>query len=392
MQKHEVSYCTTLIINYIFSVENKKNRVLVAMSGGVDSSTVCMLLLKQGYQVEGVTMRMWDTPRSFAKFQSDEPDYILEARNLAEKLNFPHHVLDVRSQFKEKVIDYFTGEYLSGRTPNPCVECNKHIKWKLLLDLADLHNCGYIATGHYAQIEQKGNFFYIKKGKDDKKDQSYFLWSVSQEILNRAMMPLGGMTKEETKEEAIRNGFDQLAKKNESMEICFVEKDYRDFLRKNIPSIDENPGKGYFVDKQGKKLGMHKGFPFYTIGQRKGLEIALGHPAYVLKINSRKNTIILGEKQLLETGEMLVENYLLVNPADVENNKKVEVRIRYRSKPEPAVIEIVDENYLRVHFESPVSAVTPGQSAVFYDGNCVLGGGVITGAKVRKGKSTKDEI
>ncbi|MDR1730222.1 MAG: tRNA 2-thiouridine(34) synthase MnmA [Prevotellaceae bacterium] len=362
-------------------MENKKKRVLVAMSGGVDSSAVCMLLLNQGYQIEGVTMRMWDTERSFAKFRRDEPDYILEARSLAEKLNFPHHVLDVRPEFKAKVIDYFTSEYLSGRTPNPCVECNRHIKWKLLLDLADRRNCEYIATGHYAQIEQTGDFFYIKKGDDEKKDQSYFLWGVSQEILSRAMMPLGRMTKEETKAEAIKNGFDQLVKKSESMEICFVEKDYRDFLRENIPSVDENPGQGYFVDKQGKKLGVHKGFPFYTIGQRKGLEIALGYPAYVLKINPRKNTIMLGEKEQLETNRMLVENYLLVNPSDVENNKKVEVRIRYRSKPEPATIEIIDENYLQVHFETPVSAVTPGQSAVFYSGDCVLGGGVIANFK-----------
>ncbi len=362
------------------------------MSGGVDSSTVCMLLLQQGFQIEGVTMRMWDTPRSFAKFQNDEPDYILEARNLAQKLDFPHHVLDVRPEFKTKVIDYFTNEYLLGRTPNPCVECNKHIKWKLLLDLADQRNCGYIATGHYAQIEQKGDFFYIKKGEDNKKDQSYFLWGISQEILSRAMMPLGGMTKEKTKEEAIKNGFDQLAQKSESMEICFVEKDYRDFLRENIPSIDEKPGRGYFVDKQGKKLGMHKGFPFYTIGQRKGLEIALGYPVYVLKINPGKNTIMLGEKEQLETWEMLVENYLLVNPAGVEKNKKVEVRIRYRSKPGPATVEIVDERYLRVHFETPVSAVTPGQSAVFYDGGCVLGGGIIAGTKARKDKRMKDEM
>ncbi len=351
------------------------------MSGGVDSSTVCMLLLKQGYQIEGVTMRMWDTPKSFVKFQDEEPDYIHEARNLAQKLGFPHHALDVREEFKKKVIDYFTGEYLSGRTPNPCVECNKHIKWKLLLELADKQNCHYIATGHYARLEQKDDFFYIKKGDDDKKDQSYFLWSVSQDILSRAMMPLGGMTKEETKKEAIENGFDKLAEKSESMEICFVEKDYRDFLKENIPSITENPGEGYFVDKQGKKLGMHKGFPFYTIGQRKGLEIALGYPAYVLKINPRKNTIMLGEKEMLETGDMLVENYSLVNPADFENNKEVTTRIRYRSKAEISTIEIVDEHYLRVHFKTPVSAVTPGQSAVFYDNDRVLGGGIISGNK-----------
>lgn len=354
------------------------------MSGGVDSSTVCMLLLAKGYEIEGVTMRMWDTPRSFAKFGAEEPDCILEARELANKLGFPHHVLDVRSQFKEEVIDYFVDEYLSGRTPNPCVECNKQIKWRLLLDLADKQNCHYVATGHYAQIEQTGDFFYVKKGNDEKKDQSYFLWCVSQDILRRAMMPLGEMTKDEVRQEAIRHGFEKLAKKSESMEICFVENNYRDFLRERKPELDENPGQGYFVDAAGKKLGLHKGFPFYTIGQRKGLEIALGYPAYVTKINPKKNTIMLGTKEMLETKEVLVERYSFVNPADLATDSEVKVRIRYRSKEETATIEIIDETHLLLRFKQTVSAVTPGQSAVFYKDARVLGGGIITDNKKMK--------
>jgi tRNA-specific 2-thiouridylase len=343
------------------------------------------MLLEQGYQIEGVTMRMWDTPKNFVKYRQPEPDYILEARNLAEQLNFPHHVLDVRYAFKEKVVDYFINEYMSGRTPNPCVECNKHIKWGLLQELADQLNCYFIATGHYAGIVEKDDFFYIQCGEDDKKDQSYFLWAVPQTILRRALMPLGAMTKDETRKLAIRNGFESLASKSESMEICFVENDYREFLQQQNPNITSNPGPGHFVDSSGKKLGLHQGYPFYTVGQRKGLGIALGYPAYVVKINPKKNTIILGEKEKLEANEMLVENYQLVNPSDILNNTQVETRIRYRSKGEESEIEILDDKNLLVRFKNPTSAITPGQSAVFYRNNKVLGGGVISSnKKIRK--------
>ncbi|HOI25949.1 MAG TPA: tRNA 2-thiouridine(34) synthase MnmA [Paludibacteraceae bacterium] len=380
---------------------SERKRVLIAMSGGVDSSTVCMLLQEQGYEIEGITMRMWDAPKNFEKYGESLPDYIIDAQNLAKKLNFPHHILDIRDDFKTTVVDYFANEYLNGRTPNPCVVCNRHIKWKYLAEEAQRHNCQYIATGHYAKILHENGHAYIGRGIDRRKDQSYFLWDVSPEILEMAIMPLGDMTKDETKEEATSKGFESLAKKKESMEVCFVDDDYRDFLRQHYSDKLAAIGKGHFVDEEGKKLGEQEGYPFYTIGQRKGLGIALGHPAYVTKINQKKNTVMLGDKSMLETKEMLVENYQIINRADFENpDHVIETQIRYKSHSQRAKIEFVDDEYLIVRFDEPVSAVTPGQSAAFYIGERLLGGGVIADPKalkkakkwLKKGKEEKEEI
>ena len=244
-------------------------KVLVGMSGGTDSSVACIELLQQGYQVQGVTMVMWTKPSDGLT-----PTYVLEAQQLAAALGIPHYVLDVSEQFRNCVVDNFMSEYMCGRTPNPCVQCNMHIKMKFLLQEADRLGCDYVATGHYAQVLRHNATFYIAKGFDVRKDQSYFLWGLKQDVLSRLLLPLGGMTKDEVRSVAMQHGFVSVAQKPESQDICFVEGDYRDFLRAHKPDIDVVVGKGDFINPDGKVLGKHKGYPFYTIGQRKGLEIA----------------------------------------------------------------------------------------------------------------------
>ncbi|MEG1903486.1 MAG: tRNA 2-thiouridine(34) synthase MnmA [Bacteroidales bacterium] len=359
-----------------------KPRVLVGMSGGVDSSAVCMLLQEQGYEVVGLTMRMWDVPSQFAP-GAEEPGFVLEARQLAERLGIEHHTLDIRSEFRQTVIRNFIDEYMQGHTPNPCVMCNLFFKWKYLLDTADKLNCETVATGHYARIIELNGKLHIAKGIDDKKDQSYFLWRLGQKELSRTQFPLGAMKKEEIKAYVLAHGFREKAEKKESMEVCFVEKDYRTFLREQLPQIDQQVGAGDFVDEQGKKLGAHKGFPFYTIGQRKGLEIALGEPAYVVRINPAKNTIRLGKK------EELLENTMVIKEMNVPDvallaDRELSVRIRYRSKPESATVEFSSENGMLLRFTQPASAVTPGQSAVIYHDDIVIGGGIIADVKEKR--------
>lgn len=357
---------------------SEKKKVLVGMSGGIDSSAVCMLLQDQGYEVLGITLRMWDIPSHFSTLGQKEPDHVLEARSLAERLAIPHYTLDVRDEFRKTVVQSFINEYLRARTPNPCVMCNLYFKWKYLLDEADRLECDYIATGHYARITQNMNRYILEKGLDPKKDQSYFLWRLGQKELSRTLFPLGNITKEEIKTYVLQKGFKEKVEKKESMEVCFIENDYRDFLLQQIPNLNEVVGKGFFVDKKGKKLGLHKGFPFYTIGQRKGLEIALGHPAYVIKINPYKNTIRLGDKEDLLTTEMLVESPVINIPIDQISDREIQIRIRYRSPAIRGTLFLTDDNYIVVKFKEPVSAVTPGQSAVFYSGNQVIGGGIIS--------------
>lgn len=353
---------------------NKK--VLVAMSGGLDSSAVCMMLIEKGYEIEGVTMRMWDNPSKFTLYKQEQPDYIVEARELAARLKIPHHVLDIREEFRTSVVHHFTHEYLSGRTPNPCVFCNKHIKWNYLLQLADERGCDRVATGHYAQIETIGDNHFIVQGIDNTKDQSYFLWRLGNRELSRTLFPLGGMKKADVRAYLREHGFAEKAEKPESMEICFVEGDYRTFLRSQVPDIDQQVGAGSYVDHEGKKIGVHEGFPYYTVGQRKGLGIALGHPAFVTKINPAKNTIKLGTQADLMTRCMEVRDLSTANPEEL-SNETLKVRIRYRSKPIPCSVAFEKGDRLQVMFAEEVSAVTPGQSAVFYLDDRVVGGGII---------------
>ena len=356
----------------------KDKRVLVGMSGGIDSSAACIMLQEQGYEVVGVTMRTWDIPSHFSSPEQEQPDEIVEAQAVAARLGIEHHVADVREEFRKVIVQYFIDEYMRGRTPNPCVMCNPLFKERILCEWADRTGCQWIATGHYCQIEKRNGHCYIVTGDDATKDQSYFLWKLPQEILERMLLPLGGMTKETVREYLAQKGFEAKAKGGESMEICFIDKDYRDFLREHCPDIDKRIGPGWFVDSKGLKLGQHKGFAYYTIGQRKGLGIALGEPAYVLKINPEKNTVMLGNADQLKTEYMLVEPPVAPDIEELLTCLDLSVRIRYRSRPIPCqVLQLPDNGYLLVKFATEASAITPGQSAVFYDGNRVLGGGFI---------------
>lgn len=357
--------------------QKKEKRVLVGMSGGIDSSATCIMLQEQGYEVVGVTMRTWDVASAFSSPDQEEPNFILEARALAQKLGIEHHVADVREEFKQVIVKYFIDEYMQGRTPNPCVMCNPLFKERLLCEWADQTDCAWISTGHYCQLEERNGNQYIVAGDDMTKDQSYFLWRLPQEILRRFLFPLGNYTKQEVREYLKEKGFEAKAKGGESMEVCFIEGDYRDFLRQQCPDIDTQIGPGYFVDSKGVKIGQHKGFPYYTIGQRKGLGIALGHPAHVLRINAEKNTVMLGTADDLKAEYMLVEDAMITDMQELLDCPNLTVRIRYRSKPIPCQVLPLEDNRMLVRFLSEASAIAPGQSAVFYDEQRVLGGAFI---------------
>ena len=355
----------------------REKRVLVGMSGGIDSSATCIMLQEQGYEVVGMTMRTWDVASQFSTSEQEEPDFILEAKALAQKLGIEHHVADVREEFKQVIVKYFIDEYMQGRTPNPCVMCNPIFKERLLCEWADRTGCAWISTGHYCRLEKRADKLYILTGHDNTKDQSYFLWRLPQEVLQRFLFPLGGYTKQEVRNYLKEKGFETKAKEGESMEICFIEGDYRDFLRQQCPDIDTKIGPGYFVDNKGLKIGQHKGFPYYTIGQRKGLGIALGHPAHVLRINAEKNTVMLGTADDLKTEYMLVENAMITDMQELLKHPNLTVRIRYRSKPIPCQVLPLDNGQILVHFLGEASAIAPGQSTVFYDGERMLGGAFI---------------
>lgn len=342
--------------------------VLVGMSGGIDSTAVCHMLLSQGYRVVGLTFITCDAGEGAAQ----------SAKELAARFGIEHHTADVREEFRRTVIEPFVAAYLKGVTPNPCVNCNPKVKFRLLEEWADRLGCRHIATGHYVKVVAQGNDeekrYYIVTGDDDRKDQSYFLWRLTQEQLSRVLFPLGGWEKRDVLDYLSRNGLQSVARSGESMEVCFIPGDYRDFLRENVPGIDGQYCGGSFVDSEGRLLGSHKGFPFYTVGQRKGLGIALGYPAYVIKINPAKNTVMLGREEQLLTRYMLVEEPQWVGgvPANLS------VRVRYRSRPIgcDAPVAVGDGRWL-VRLHGDASAITPGQSAVFYNGNTVVGGAFI---------------
>lgn len=361
---------------------SKKGKVLMAMSGGIDSTVAALMLHDEGYDVIGITMKTWDYASSGGATNKQTGccniDSFNDARAAAVEHGFPHFILDIREEFGGFVVDNFVEEYIAGRTPNPCVLCNTHIKWRALSKRANALGCDFIATGHYAQIHQHtNNRYFIRKGLDETKDQSYVLWGLQQDLLERTILPLGNYRKTEIRQMAIDYGYPDLAKKNESYEICFVpDNDYRGFLKRKVEGLEEKVDGGLFIDKEGKILGRHKGYPFYTIGQRKGLDIALGKPAFVTQIIPETNTIVLGDVEDLQRSEMTVKGINWIKYDGISDGMEALTKIRYKDKGSLANLYNQDSG-VKVHFYENVKGIAPGQSAVFYEGDDVIGGGVI---------------
>ena len=360
---------------------SKKGKVMVAMSGGIDSTVAALMLHEQGYEVVGITMKTWDYATAGGSKKETgccNLDSFNDARAAAVHHGFPHFILDIREEFGDFVIENFVEEYLAGRTPNPCVMCNTHIKWKALLKRANAMDCDFIATGHYAKIREENGRYVISKGLDETKDQSYVLWGLPQELLGRTLLPLGGFKKTEIRQMVHDFGYPELAKKSESYEICFVpDNDYRGFLKRRVDGLEEKLNGGSFVDKTGKILGKHKGYPFYTVGQRKGLDIALGKPAFVTEIIPETNTVVLGDETDLNRSETQVGKINMIKYESISEGMESTVKIRYKDKGSLATLH-PNQDGVKVHFYEDAKGVAPGQSAVFYDGDDVIGGGIIT--------------
>ena len=353
----------------------------MAMSGGIDSTVAAMLLLEQGYELVGVTFRTFDSIKESCLAREKgccSVESIMEAKHMAQTLGFEHHILDFRDTFREHVIANFISEYSHGRTPNPCVLCNSHIKWGELVKAADEYGCDLIATGHYAQIAEQRGHWYLRNAADTRKDQTYFLWMLTEENLRRTVFPLGGLTKPEVRQIAFDHGFEKLSKKTESQEICFVpNNDYRQFLSEQGVQVPS----GKFVNAEGEVLGNHTGFCNYTIGQRKGLGIALGTPQFVTKIDASRNEVTLGSRDDLYAAEVHASEAHIRDVEWLRESPTVSARIRYKSPAVPARIDLSDYTSvhptLHLHFEQPVWGITPGQSLVIYKDNLVVGGGLI---------------
>tara|TARA_B100000029_G_scaffold92901_1_gene82840 strand:- start:12864 stop:13955 length:1092 start_codon:yes stop_codon:yes gene_type:complete len=358
-----------------------QNKVLVAMSGGVDSSVALIKILEMGYDPIGVTMKLWDYKDVGGKSLPDSNccsvGAINNAKLVCDKFSVPHYTIDFTKVFLEKVVKNFSDEYLSGRTPNPCVRCNSFVKWDAFLQQAEELGASKIATGHYAKIIKKNNNYSLAKGSDSRKDQAYVLWGIPRGTLNKTIFPLGDMTKNEVRKIAIQNRL-ETAHVPESMDICFVaDNNYSRFLNDFSNDKVSKINQGEIKNSKGEILGQHTGYHNYTIGQRKGLGLSMPQPNYVNKIDAKTNTIVIGEKtELLKNSCSISQvNWLKEN---IKFPLKVSAQIRYNSKEVDALVSINKHNAIDVKFEKPQLAITPGQSIVFYDNNTVLGGGIIS--------------
>jgi tRNA-specific 2-thiouridylase len=360
---------------------SKKGKVLVAMSGGIDSTVTAMLMHEEGYEVIGITMKTWDYAGSGGSKKETgccSLDSINDARKVSVDMGFHHFIIDIREEFGDYVIDDFVSEYIAGRTPNPCILCNTHIKWSALLKRADALDCEFIATGHYAKINQTNGRYHITRAKDYNKDQSYVLWGLSQECMSRSIFPLAEYTKPEIRQMASDRGYDELAKKAESYEICFVpDNDYRGFLKRRVPGLEKEVADGLFVDIQGNIIGKHEGYPFYTIGQRKGLGGGFKTPKYVTEIRPSENVVVLGEADDLLRNGMIVKEINMMKYDNITSGSEAKTMVRYNDDGVMAQLYPQGSDEMKVEFLANVRGVAPGQSAVFYEGDDVIGGGRI---------------
>lgn len=361
----------------------KSKKVVVGMSGGVDSSVAAYLLKQQGYEVIGVTMQIWQDEDEFIQQENGGCcglSAVNDARRVATDLQIPYYVMNFKNEFKCNVMNYFVNEYLQGRTPNPCIACNRYVKWEALLKRSLDIGADFIATGHYARIQRLENGRYaLKKSATSKKDQTYALYNLTQFQLSHTLMPVGEFTKDEIRKIAENINL-KVAQKPDSQEICFVnDNDYAKFIENYC---DKKIEEGNFVTTDGKIIGKHKGITHYTIGQRKGLNLSLGYPVFVAEIKPETNEVIIGENKDILSNTLYANNLNFMSIEDIENEMLLTAKIRYNHQGSKCIVKKVDKDIIECKFEEPQRAITPGQAVVLYDNNYVVGGGTIIGTKL----------
>ncbi len=351
-----------------------KKKVVIGLSGGVDSAVAAYLLKEHGYEVIGVMLNLSQNDEIYLLHEGGccSLSSVLDARKVAELLDIPFYVLNYKEVFKEKIVDYFVDEYVSGKTPNPCIECNRHIKFGKFLKSAKTLGADYVATGHYARVEKENDKYVLKKGVDQRKDQTYMLYTLTQNHLRNIVMPCGEYTKEQVREIAKKIGMD-IHNKKDSEEICFVPDGNHGKFISEIKKVEE----GNFIDKNGKILGKHKGIIYYTIGQRKGLNLSLGKPGYVIEIRPDTNEVVIGDEEDIFFNNAIVDKVNIISGENFEDGFMVQAKIRYQAKPCDAKLFRINDDEIKVVFDSPQRAMTKGQSLVFYDGDILVGGGII---------------
>ena len=354
-------------IVFIFVFMKGNRGVLLGMSGGTDSSVAALLLQDAGYEVTGVTFRFYE--------KDGNTEYLDDARDLCARLGIPHLISDQREAFRNTIIDYFIREYMAGHTPVPCTLCNNYLKWPLLRQLADERGIYHLATGHYVRKRMIEGYWHITTGADADKDQSFFLWGLPQDIMERMLLPMGDLTKIRVREIAEERGFLKAATKKDSIGVCFCPMDYRTFLRNNV-SV-EAIQKGKFFDEKGNFIAWHEGYPFYTIGQRRGLGIDLNRAVFVKEIIPSENKVVLGDLKSLEKVEMRLKDWNIINPSLLLGHDDVIVKIRYRKQANRCTVTLLPDNTLHVQLHEPLTAIAAGQAAAFYRDDVILGGGII---------------